>query len=427
MAENKAGRWAARTTGRAESRQNGKGDEAEVVESWGLTQRAEAIMHTAHEIPTAKSAHARLVAHLTGHRDLDRKVKQVRYANGDQQIEMRNGGIIVYRTRTGGGLRGLDDISRLWVDEAQHAQPEQLASALPIMAVNPNPQTNFTGSGAITGKSKWWWRLRKRALLPKPGSFSWLEHGAERPSIGKDGKVVSPKVDPTDRANWLLANPAFPSRIDAEFLDEQFRLLGPALFSREHLGVWDPDDSDDDETDTVFAAGVWEDVCKAKLKQPSNGLVFAVHVNPDRSRTAITVASAGGVCGLVAERPGVGWSIDEVIRIAKARHARVAVASHGPAGSLVAEIERGGVEVRTISQTELAVACGWFQTAVDEQTIKVKRATQLDAAVRGAAKKTSSNGSFVWDPMVGEFTHALTALTEATWVATEEESEPHVW
>lgn len=426
MAENKAGRWAARTTGRTMPRQNGKGDEVEVVEAWGLTQRGEAIMHTAHEIPTAKKAHERLVGHLTGHRDLERKVKQVRYANGDQQIEMRNSGIIVYRTRTSGGARGLDDISRLVVDEAQHAQPEQLASATPIMAVNPNPQMNFTGSGAILGKSRWWWTLRKRALLPGPGSFSWLEHAAERPSIGDDGRVVSPKVDPNDRANWLIANIAYPSRIDAEYLEEQLRLLGAALFLREHCGVWDPDDSVD-ETSTVFGPGVWEDVCKGSPKQPTNGLVFAVHVNPEQSRSAITVASHGGTCGLVAERPGVGWSIDEVIRIAKPRDARVAVASHGPAGSLVAALERGGVTVRTLSQTELAVACGWFQTAVDESTIKVKRSTQLDTAARGAAKKTSTNGSFVWDPYVGELTHALTALTEAAWVAAEEESEPNVW
>ena len=64
LAETAAGRWAARTTGRAEPRQNGKGDEIEVVEAWGLIQRAEWIVHTAHEIPTAKAAHRRLADHL---------------------------------------------------------------------------------------------------------------------------------------------------------------------------------------------------------------------------------------------------------------------------------------------------------------------------------------------------------------------------
>ena len=46
MAEAADGSWAARTTGRAVSRQNGKGDEIEVVEFWDLTQRHAPIVHT---------------------------------------------------------------------------------------------------------------------------------------------------------------------------------------------------------------------------------------------------------------------------------------------------------------------------------------------------------------------------------------------
>ena len=49
MAETADGRWAASTTGREMPRQNGKGDEIEVVELWGLVQRAEAILHTVHD------------------------------------------------------------------------------------------------------------------------------------------------------------------------------------------------------------------------------------------------------------------------------------------------------------------------------------------------------------------------------------------
>ena len=242
LAENAAGRWAARTTGRAESRQNGKGDEIEVVEAWGLTQRNEAIVHTAHEIPTAKNAHLRLVAHLEGHADLRRKIGKVRYANGDQAIEMSgaSGGVIVYRTRTAGGGRGLDDISRLGVDEAQHAQAEQLASSTPILAANPNPQMNFTGSAGIAGRSDWWWQLRKRALLGGTGEFSWLEHSAEHVEINRDGRIISTSPDPTDREAWMRANPAYGTRIEPEFLAEQLATLGPDLFAREHLCVWDP-------------------------------------------------------------------------------------------------------------------------------------------------------------------------------------------
>ena len=49
MAETADGKWAASTTGREMPRQNGKGDEVEVVELWGLVHRAEAILHTIHD------------------------------------------------------------------------------------------------------------------------------------------------------------------------------------------------------------------------------------------------------------------------------------------------------------------------------------------------------------------------------------------
>ena len=183
MAETSAGRWAARITGRAMPRQNGKGDEIEVVEFYGLTQRDEAILHTAHEIPTAKSAHSRMVG-LLDHADFRARCDP-KFGNGNFEINLPRragghvdrgdpGGIVVYRTRTAGGGRGLDDISRLVVDEAQHAQPEQLASASPTLSANPNPQRNFIGTGGIDGRSDWWWQLRRQAIDGDDDGFAWL-------------------------------------------------------------------------------------------------------------------------------------------------------------------------------------------------------------------------------------------------------------
>jgi hypothetical protein len=412
MGENGQGRWAARSTGRTVSRQNGKGDELEVVEAWCLTQRGEAIVHTAHEIPTAKSAHARLVGHLESHRDLRRFVRQVRYANGDQQIEMTNGGVIGYRTRTLRGARGLDDISRLVVDEAQHAVPEQLASATPILAANPNPQINFTGSAGISGRSMWWWDMRRRALSGESGEFGWLEHSAERVSL-VDGRVVSVKPDVWDRANWAAANPAFPHRIDAGYLEEQLRLLGPDLFAREHLGVWDPDIG---VGSGVFGPGVWEAVNSATAPQMVHGVVFSLAINPERSLAAIGVAGAGGSVGLVEQRPGIGWAVDEAIRLGVKYEARVVVCSSGPAGSEIGSIERGGVTVVPLSSAEFRAACNKMYDSVIEGRVVVGRHPALDAAVASATQRHSPDG-WVWDRRTGDVV-ALEAATCALFVAT---------
>lgn len=384
MAESASMRWAARTTGRTMARQNGKGDEIEVVEAWGLTQRAEAIVHTAHEIPTAKKAHERLVAHIEGNSDLRRLRKQVRYANGDQGIEMHNGGIIVYRTRTGSGARGLDDISRLVVDEAQHAQREQLASSTPILAANPNPQINFLGSAGIADKSSWWWEMRRRALSDYAGEFAWLEHSAERISLDVEGRVLSVKPDVWDRELWRIANPALPERIEVGFLEEQLRTLGAEAFAREHLGVWDADLT---QGLGVFGPGVWEArLADSPIGQPA---VFAMDCTPDRTWGAIGTADRN-VCELIDHRRGVGWMVDKAFDLWTKHRVRIVVDGAGPAGSLGAEVERLGATVEYLGTRDVARACNAFYDDVNE-----RRFTVLDpfgtttAAVLGAVKKPS--------------------------------------
>jgi hypothetical protein len=243
MAQNADARWAASTTGREMVRQNGKGDEIEVVETWGLVKRGEAILHTVHDaVLLASQTQQRMLNVLEGHADLRRLVKRKWQGTGQQMIEMRNGGQIWYRTRTNGGGRGVDDVDRLVIDEAQHANAEHLAALSPTLLANANPQLNAMGSAGIAGVSSWWWSVRKRALLPDPGRFGYVGHTAERLTVA-DGRVVSEPVDLEDRAMWARVNPAVGAGRGGgmEFLEEQRRNLGLDMFAREHLCVWEPE------------------------------------------------------------------------------------------------------------------------------------------------------------------------------------------
>lgn len=400
MAESAGGRWAARTTGRAESRQNGKGDEVEVVEAWGLTQRGEAIVHTAHEIPTSKSAHERLVAHLE-HRDLSRLVSKVTYGNGNQTIQMRSGAIIVYRTRTAGGGRGLDDISRLVVDEAQHAQPEQLASSLPILAANPNPQTNFIGSAGIADRSDWWWHLRKRAIevgaWDDGGEFSWLEHSAEEVSLSRDGRVISIAPNPEDREAWARANPALGVRIEEAFLAEELRTLGPALFAREHLCVWDPYPGADEG---FIPFDDWADLV---IEAPTGlrSVSFGLAVAADGASAA--VASAGRLpsghlyVDTLDDRPGTDWLFDFLTDHHSRKKTPYRVNPAAPEGAFVRPLEEVGVDVVQVSAREYQQACGEVLDAIKNGTIHHLGQPSLDRAVRAVQRRdVGKEGAWVW-------------------------------
>jgi hypothetical protein len=340
MATTEAGRWAARSTGREMSRQNGKGDEIEVVELWGLTQRAEAIMHTAHQLTTVAGAHERMTG-LLGHRDFRPKVGKILNGIGQQKIEMVNGGVIAYATRTNGGGRGLDDISRLVIDEAQHAQPEQLASSTPILLANPNPQMNSAGTAGILKVSKWWWSVRKRALGETPGDFGYVGHTAEVVTLDADGFAVQQPVDVEDRKLWFFANPALGAgRGEVEFYEEQLSTLGAELFAREHLGVWDADPAAaSNKSDLPIDPDRWQSLARVNVDYEMSTVSLACVVAYDRSWTSIVAVgtSSDGFeqAKVVAMQPGTAWA---------------------PARAVELSTELGGVSVAMVKDEPLADA-----------------------------------------------------------------------
>ena len=417
MAETSAGRWAARTTGRAEPRQNGKGDELEVVEAWGLIQRGEWIVHTAHEIPTAVSAHRRLSEFLQLHRDLRRRVRRVGYSHSDRSIEMTSGAIIVYRTRTAGGGRGLDDISRIVIDEAQWAQPEQLASSTPILAANPNPQTNFVGSAGIENRSDWWWSLRVRALRGDGSGFGYLEHSAEQVRLNQDDKVISVRPEAVDRSVWPVANPALGVRIEEEFLEEQLGILGPDLFSREHLCVWD---AYPHNTEGFLPYDEWEGLVIDKVG-PLASLSYGFSVVNGRG----CVASAGRMndgnlyVDTVRNDPGTEWVIEYLTDLHKRKKKPIRVNPAGGEGAFIRPLEEAGVKVEQVSARAYQNGCGEVLDTIKNGTIRHLGQSALSRAVRTAQRRdVGKEGAWVWADTEGDLsplkaiTLALTGVTK---------------
>jgi hypothetical protein len=378
MAESAGGRWAARTTGREMPRQNGTGDELEVVEFWGVTQRGEAILHTAHELNTVSSAHQRMVA-LLSHRDFRGK-RQPKVLNGlGQQSISLGDAVIQYRTRTAGGGRGLDDISRLVVDEAQHARPEQLASATPTLLANPNPQMNFAGTGGIEGVSAWWWSLRIRALGEDPGDFGYVGHTVENVRLDTNGRVEREHVDLTDRSLWRGPNPALVyNRTEMAFLEEQFRLLGPALFGREHLGVWD--DPPAAESSGGFDMQVWQELADPSAARGED-VAFGVDVGEDRL-AHIAVAWLrwdGHVQVMLADTNLSPLAAPDRLADLVSRWGGSVVLG-GPAASLEGSVRASMV----MSGSEFADGCGEFDDLVRGGRVHHGNQEPLTAAVRAA-------------------------------------------
>lgn len=401
MAQRSDGRWAAATTGRAMARQNGKGDELEVPEFWGLVQRSEAILHTIHDAVLLATQTQQRMLSLLEHRDLRPKVKRKWLGTGQQMIEMRNGGVIWYRTRTGGGGRGVDDIDRLVIDEAQHATEEHLAAITPILFANSNPQLNIAGTAGLDGKSAWWWSQRLRALSQDPGAFAWMEHSAELVTVRPDGSVEQAPEDPLDREVWKSKNPAIgcgrkPDGL--EFLEEQLKRLGVEAFAQEHLCVWAPPPAGMGDQAKIpgdrWAATAGPEVV---LTPKSVTVSFAVSLDGEWSSIALGDGSIVDPYVIVVEhRQGVGWLPQRLVELAK-RWEPIAVGFNnaGPAaaqaGAILSAFRDADVDVellRPMNVPEYKAACGGFFTDVVEGRLR-RPAGQLplDEAVAVASER----------------------------------------
>lgn len=398
MATQPSGLWAAQSTGREMPRQNGKGDEIEVVELWDLIQRSARILHTVHDaVLLATETQARMLSVLEGHADLRRLIGRVWRGTGQQMIEMRNGGIIWYRTRTGGGARGVDEVDRIVVDEAQHAEEEHMAAITPTQLASANPQLNAMGSAAIAGKSGWWWRQRKRALGDDPGDYGYAGHTAETVTLDADGRVRRGHVDAADRRLWRMANPALVSgRVGESFFEEQLRTLGPELFAREHLGVWDPESGEGFES----AIPEWDALGDASSHIVSHRQ-WALSVSPDRKWASLGVAGRNADGRLHVEwkdhKPGTGWIVDQVVESWLAKRIPIRIHKSGPEGSFIVPLRERGVEVVEVSSSEVAQASGQVIDAAASDGLRHNgHQPSLDMAVRGAVLRVSSDGASIW-------------------------------
>ena len=435
MAQGAGGRWAAQTTGREMPRQNGKGDEVEVVELWGLTQRGEAILHTVHDaVLLATQTQQRMLGVLEGHPDLRRLVKRKWQGTGQQMIEMTNGGVIWYRTRTGGGGRGVDNIDRLVVDEAQHATEEHLAAVSPTLFENPNPQVNALGTAGLTGHSAWWWTMRCRALSGDPGAFGYVGHTAERVSLDDAGEVVQEPVDVADRGLWVAANPALSSPRSAgkmAFLEEQLRLLGPSSFAREHLCVWDPPPRLAEQFEVVVGESLWRSLAVVGDGPDwlSSPVTVGIDAAPDGSYASIAVAGScpeGGVGVEVADHhPGMDWVPARVAdMVAAHRPKAVLLDGRSAAAALVRPLSNLGVTVTEISTDVMTRSAGEFLADATAGLVHHRSRPVLDAAVASSARRRVGN-AWTWERR-DRVASPLVAATLARWGHLEIPDPPDV-
>lgn len=436
MAENPLGDWSAYEVCVNVPRQNGKGGVIEARELWGLFLGGEQlILHSAHEFKTAKSAFKRIERLIRGCPDLHKRVKNYRQTVGEEGIELHTGQTLRFIARSKGSGRGFTGDCNI-LDEDMILGDEAMDALLFTMSAVPNPQIWYLGSAGIGAPSVQLARLRRRAVKaaksgePDP-SLAYFEWSID-PHVAECREDCTDHDDPASDEAILKANPGVGYRLSLEKSRNERLTASAAGFARERLGVGDYP-SEGDDVWQVIDEDAWRALADSS-SQPEDPVAFCIDMTPERSHAAIGVAGQSGEATHVEvpdHRPGTGWVVDRAVELNERWSPCCwVVDAGGPAGSLIPDLEKAGIEVRSPKSREVAQATGQFIDSVTEQTVVHLDQAPLAAALAGAALRPLGEASAWTRRGASVDISPLVAVTLAAWglrTHVEEEEVPEPW
>jgi hypothetical protein len=378
------GRYAALTCGAAVSRQNGKNAVLEVRELFGMVGRGERILHTAHEVKTARKAFKRLQFFFgrspadpgAKFPELNALVTEVRSVNGQEAIILANGGSVEIVARSKNSGRGFT-VDVLVMDEAQEMSEDDLEALMPTTSAAPlgNPQWIFTGTPpGPRAAGEIFTRTRADAMSENPYRIAWHEWSIAADDIAD--------VDLDDRSLWFATNPALGNRLQLEVVEGERNRFSGEGFARERLGWWKPIAQGGGAIDL----SVWLNLIDTA---PAIGSpTFGVATAPDRSWSAICAAwrrPDGGVQLLLGDdyRRDATWVAGRAAELRSRYGARIVAANKAARGLVPDAVE--------LSEPEQAKAHNLLSDAVLAGTVRHGNEPALNTAVRAARWKPAGD------------------------------------
>lgn len=308
------GKYNVTNAGLALPRQNGKNVCLEAREFFGLVINGERILHTAHQVKTSKKSFRRLAAMFTDkrHPEITDIVKQIRYTNGEECIELTNGGTIEYSARSRQAARGFDGISVVVYDEAQELTDDQVEAIMATLSASATGtrQIIYTGTPPYPNCPGEVFRRRRTICMTDAGKHdAWHEW-----SVCAD-KIEEIKTD--DTSLWYMTNPALGIRLDEDFTREEQRTMSADGFARERLGWWSP--VLEHKEDYAIPADIW-DSCVSDELRPEGKVAYGIKFTFDGSMVclcgAVLTPEGQARISLIDQRPtgqGTRWLAEWLI------------------------------------------------------------------------------------------------------------------
>jgi hypothetical protein len=379
------GLWSAPTVGINISRQNGKSVIAVLRALAGpLIFGEKVVVLSAHQQKTSRLLFQAVESHFANYDDLRKRVRNITAALGREEINLKDGSLIVFPARTRATLRGWS-VDAYIADEAQLLTGEQWQSARPAMAARRGSQVWLCGTAPQQlGDGEIFGRLRQAALAGTDDALAWLEFGAD------------PGCDLDDREQWAKAN---PGRVQVENIVNERRELSDTAFATERLNIWPSR-----QAEAVFDLAGWRALAADRrgrehlpkvaaygLDRSPDGLVVIVAAYRDADRIHVEpvfVVDGEDTAGAAA------WLKDNAGR------RPIVVDAVGPASPAIPVLQSARRDVKVVHSTEAATAAMGFADAVAAGTL-----THADTGHGDLARAIASarrrpigpSGGYGWD------------------------------
>ena len=229
-------------------------------------------------------------------------------------------------------------------------------------------------------------------------------------------------ADPDDPATWWSCMPALGRTIDLSVVRHARESLTDSEFRRAYLNQWT-----NASHDAVIPLASWQACCDP-ASVAGDRVVFAADVTPDRSMSAMAVASVrpDGLTHLevVDHHQGTAWLAGRAADLVARWGGSVMLDAGGPAGSLVHDLGARGVPVSAVAAGDVGKACGWLLDQVLAGRVRHIGQRPLDVAVEAASRLTVGD-SWRWSRRSSAVDISpLVASTLALWGVTNQPAAP---
>lgn len=412
LRQDRGGMWCSSTWGVSVARQNGKNGALEVVELYGMVVLGLKFLHTSHLLPSARKAFKRLMSFFGTKVDdphakfpeLNALVKEIRKTNGQEAIELHNGGLIELGARTSGAGRG-SSFDILVVDEAQEYEEDEQEALEATVSASPSgdPIIIYMGTppADLSERGAPFVRVRNAAITKADKRSAWVEHSPDGDVDKMDEATL--RAFTADRNNWAAGNPALGGRIKVRTVEGEHFRFSPRSFARERLNMWP----------SPRAAGraaftKWDSLLNESPDAEWQVAAYGVDMNLERTKVSIGVSTFADDSmvhlELAADAPfdeaGTASLVDWLWERAK-RRIPVVIDSYSPARDLLeAHLRQKKMKVFILSAQEYTQACAGLYEAVEKHpSVSHFGQEHLDNSVKHTVMDPVKGrpGSFKWN------------------------------